>query len=141
MTTELPDLLTDPSSPPPAPASITYDRGRDLWDAVAGRYALRQDELVTLEHACRVVAICDNLAAALVGKELVVKGSMGQPAAHPLLGELRAHRSQLAALLKQLNLPDELTEAAEPGEVVPMTASDYARRAARARWDKHRSAR
>lgn len=133
------DLLTDPESPPAPPPTITGPRAAELWQAITSRYALRQDELILLEHAARLVAICDGLADALVGQELVVKGSMGQPAPHPLIGELRAHRSQLAALLKQLGLPDELTDAdtgQSGGDVVLMTASDYARKAARARWDK-----
>lgn len=137
--TDSPDLLTDPQAPPQPPPTVTGPRSRELWSAVVARYALRQDELIILEHAARLVAICDHLSSELVGEPLIVKGSMGQPAPHPLLGELRAHRSQLAALLKQLGLPDELTEAGgESGEVVPMTASDYARRASRARWDKHK---
>ena len=133
------ELLTDPESPPAPPPTVTHPRAVALWEAITSRYALRQDELILLEHAARLVAVCDGLAQALVGAELVVKGSMGQPAPHPLIGELRAHRSQLAALLRQLNLPDELVDAdtgQSGGEVVPMTASDYARRAARARWDK-----
>lgn len=141
---EAPALLTDPQSPPAPPPTVTNKaRSLALWEAVTARYALRQDELILLEHAARLVAIVDHLAEALAGEPLVVKGSTGQPAPHPLLGELRAHRSQLAALLKQLGLPDELTDADSGqggGEVVPMTASDYARRAARARWDKHRKA-
>lgn len=62
---------------------------------------------------------------------------MGQPAPHPLLGELRAHRSQLAALLKQLNLPDELTDA--DAEVLPLSpTSERARKAANARWSREK---
>lgn len=138
-----PHLLTDPQAPPPPPATVTGPRAVDFWSSVVARYALRQDELILLEHAARLVAIVDHLSQALHGEPLVVKGSMGQPAPHPLLGELRAHRSQLAAMLKQLGLPDELTDTDSGeggGDVVLMTASDLARKAARARWSKHRKA-
>jgi hypothetical protein len=46
-----------------------------------------------------------QLEAALPAR-LTVKGSRGQPVAHPLLGELRMHRVVLRALVKQLSLPD-----------------------------------
>lgn len=138
MMTETPDLLTDPQAPPPPPPTLAgKPRAVELWSAVVARYALRQDELILLEQAARLLAVCDHLAQALAGEPLIVKGSMGQPAPHPLLGELRAHRSQLAALLRQLHLPDELTDA--DAEVVPLSpTSERARRAASARWAREK---
>ncbi|WP_151524140.1 hypothetical protein [Serinicoccus kebangsaanensis] len=136
--TPMPDLLTDPEQPPPPPPTLAgKPRALDLWQAVTSRYALRADELVVLEQACRMLAVCDHLAEALAGQPLVVEGSMKQPAPHPLLPELRAHRSQLAALLRQLHLPDELAPAGEDGGNEGASVSELARKAARARWDKH----
>jgi hypothetical protein len=58
-----------------------------------------------------------------------VRGSQGQDVINPLISELRQHRSTLAALLRQLKLPDDSASAAE-------ARSTSARAAANARWSR-----
>lgn len=134
-TNEAPDLLSDTEHPPPAPAGLS-PRGADLWTAVVARYGLRVDELALLAEACRTLGAADYIAAELSGQPLIVKGSMGQPAPHPLLGELRAHRSLFAAMLRQLKLPDQI-EDETPRELSP--TSRRAQHAANARWSQERA--
>lgn len=105
--------------------------GRRLWREVVAGYELRPDELVLLERAARTLDDVRRLEDALDGAPLTVPGSMGQTRANPLLVELRGMRALLAALLKQLALPD-LGAGAQSDE---MTPTRKARKAARARWD------
>lgn len=102
-------------------------KARRLWNDITDYYDLRPDELRILEDACREVDLVERLESAMSKEELVVRGSMGQPVANGLLGELRAHRSILKGLLAQLKLPDE------PG-AGRISASTQARNAAQARW-------
>jgi len=119
--------------PQPAPPALG-PRGRKLWRAVAVfEYELRIDELILLESACRTFDDVERLRMALVGADLVVRGSAGQPAANPLLAELRQSRSLLAQHFRQLSLPD-LDGA---GTAVPKPKSAAHQRAARTRWAGH----
>lgn len=99
-----------------------------LWRAITAKYELRADELRVLEDACRESDLIDALAEEAAGAATVVKGSQGQPVINPLISEVRQHRSTLAALLRQLKLPDE----ADTSEA----RSTAARSAANARWSK-----
>ena len=116
-------------SKPRTPAGLGAG-GRRLWSAVVGPFDLRPDELRILDDACREVDLVDRLEEAVAAAPLVVEGSRGQEAPHPLIPELRAHRLVLARLLKQLGLPDE------PGiaKTKTMARSTSARKAAAARW-------
>lgn len=109
-------------------------RSRRLWDAVTGTYQLRADELVVLEDACREVDIVDRLERELDGADHVVKGSMGQPVANPLLAELRQHRAVVQRLLASLKLPDGPGEQGAGSSGGERSAS--ARAAAEARWKR-----
>lgn len=100
--------------------------GRRLWKDVTETYDLRADEFRVLEAACREVDLIDKLEKGMVGASLMVKGSMGQPVANPLISELRQHRVALKGLLGSLRLPDE--------EQRPQSTSSSARDAAQARW-------
>jgi hypothetical protein len=82
------------------------------------RQAVRTaDELDRLERAVRKLP------------ELTVRGSTGQPRAHPLLAEVRSHRLLLERLCGSLNLPDEdQVSGLRP-------AARHAQKAARARWN------
>ena len=111
----------------PAPAGLQAS-GEALWEDITALYDLRPDELRVLEAACREVDLIERLDEQLVGADLVVKGSQGQPVANPLVQELRQHRSALRACLKQLALPDE--DGAEKDR------STQAREAAAARWKR-----
>lgn len=124
--------MAGPSSEPNKPRQPAKlgPAGRRLWREVVERYELRPDEARLLTDACREADIIDRLEAALADASLVVKGSMGQLVASPLVSEVRQHRSVLARLLKALNLPDTPAEAERRHNAV----SEQARAAARARW-------
>jgi hypothetical protein len=90
----------------PVPAGLRA-QGRRLWRDVVGGYSLRADERRVLEDSCRLADVVSALERAMRGQPMVVKGSMGQDVLNPLLAEQRVHRLALAALLRQLKLPDE----------------------------------
>jgi phage terminase small subunit len=110
--------------PPPAKLGAKAKR---LWRDVADEYELRADELRVLEDICREVDLIEKLQKELdkPATQLIVRGSMGQPVANPLVQELRQHRSVVARLLAGLKLPDEEAAAER---------STSAREAANARW-------
>lgn len=116
-----------PSQPPGLAAA-----GRALWRAVVSAYVLRADEVALLAHACRTADLIAALQAELESAPVMVPGSQGQSRAHPLLTEVRGQRQLLAALLKQLGLPDTASADADDGR--PSAASAKARKAARSRW-------
>lgn len=117
----------------PAP-SFLNDAGRALWFEIVDQLA--EDGLVPdarekrlLRDAC---AEADQLAlieSALVGADLVVRGSQGQDVAHPLVGEARRCRTTIAALLGKIGLEAEASSAAG-------ARSANARSLANARWQK-----
>lgn len=111
---------------PPVPAGLD-ERAADLWTGVTCKYDLRVDELYVLEAACREVDLIDAMVIRQRSEDLIGVGSQGQPVAAPLVSELRQHRATLAALMRQLKLPDEDGRAAS-------SASEAARAAANARW-------
>jgi len=106
--------------------------GSGLWREVTSKYELRSDERVVLEKACRAVDRIAVMETALDGMDLIVKGSMGQPAVNPLVSEIRAHESQVAALLRSLKLPD--APEGGKGAEEPGSRSSAARAAAQSRW-------
>lgn len=114
----------------PAAPSGLGTKSKRLWSDITGKYELRADERRLLEDACREIDLVERLETEFRGADTMVKGSMGQLVASPLLQELRQHRQVVARLLGQLKLPDEDVE--RPVE----SASDKARRAANARWAK-----
>ena len=81
--------------------------GRALWDAIEKPYELRPDELRVLGAACREQDLIDKMQTVLDSDALMITGSMGQQVVHPLVSEIRQHRTVLAALLRSLKLPDE----------------------------------
>lgn len=105
--------------------------GRELWAEITASYVLRASERRVLADACREADLVDDLEAARKDAPLMVKGSMGQLVASPLISELRQHRAALNALLKSLKSP-LVDESASSAKV----ASESARAAARARWDR-----
>ena len=82
-------------------------QGLALWKAVVSVYDLRADELRILEAACREQTLLAKMQKKLDASDLVVSGSMGQLVPHPLLSEVRQHRTALRSLLAQLKLPDD----------------------------------
>ena len=82
--------------------------GRRLWVSVADRYVLTSAEVEMLGQACRTADELDRLERAVrVLPELTTTGSTGQLKPHPLLAEVRAHRTLLERLTTALSLPDE----------------------------------
>lgn len=106
------------------------DGGQSLWDSIVPAYELRPDEVRILIDACREADIIERLESELIDAELMVKGSMGQLVASPLVSEVRQHRATLAGLLGKLKIPDSPAGAARKRAVV----SQNAVKAARARW-------
>jgi hypothetical protein len=104
--------------------------GTELWTGVAERYDLRPDEVRILGDAAREADIIERLESESWDQPLMVKGSMGQLTASPLITELRMHRSTLSQLLYRLKLPDSPSQ----GERKKARVSEDARMAARARW-------
>ena len=108
--------------------------GRSLWRAVVDTYELRRDELLLLTEACRTADEAARLDEEARTAPLLVAGSAGQQRSNPLLAEARQTRALLAALLKQLALPDSPEDAAARQR----DTSARATTAARARWgDNH----
>ncbi len=106
--------------------------GSSLWTRIVGKYALRPDELVTLEDACRItdmIALLDETWAK-DGRPATATGSMGQLIIHPIIGEIRTQRMARNALWRQLKLPDLDEPAGESGAAKP----NQARAAANSRW-------
>jgi hypothetical protein len=82
-------------------------RGRRLWDETVAACAvlpLDPGERAILGEACRVCDEIERLVAGLADAPLTVAGSKGQPVAHPLIAEVRAHRTNLAVLIGRLDL-------------------------------------
>lgn len=119
---------------PAAPAGLGA-QGKTLWKSVVADFELTPAESRLLAQACRAADELDRLTAELDQAPTVVAGSMGQAKPNPLFAEVRHHRTQLAALLKQLDLIGAEDEADKN-----QTASVKAMRAARARWGQGRVA-
>lgn len=96
----------------PMPSGMSK-AGQALWRRVSSRYALRPDEAVVLEDACRTTDMIAALDAAWAddSRPMTARGSMGQLVIHPLIGELRTQRLARDAMLARLKLPDD--EAAD----------------------------
>lgn len=106
--------------------------GKSLWQSLAGdgKWEFRPDELRILADACGEADLIGTLEAGLAGQPLLVRGSQGQDVIHPIISELRQHRSTLKSLLGALKLPDE------GEEVSAGQRSSAARAAANARWSR-----
>jgi hypothetical protein len=108
------------------------EAGAALWSSVMGTWVLRPDEERVLEKACRTADDSARLDAEVAAGPLLVTGSMGQQRANPLLAEARATRALLAALLKQLALPDE--QASPTAKSGMRDTTSRAIKAAGVRW-------
>ncbi|MGW8438701.1 hypothetical protein ACWGKS_26425 [Nocardiopsis sp. NPDC055879] len=84
-----------------------------------------------------MLARADQLAAQVASDGLMIPGSAGQMVAHPLLSEeraLRTHADRVWAECLPLDAPDA------PDVATDDVVSAKARRAAEARWGRHRAA-
>lgn len=130
-------MTTEPRPPEvakPRPPARLSAAGRHIWREVVGAYELRSDELLLLEKVCRTADEAARLDEAVRDAPLLVAGSTGQPRAHPVFHEARQTRALLAALLKQLGLPND--PAGDQAATRAEQRSNKAMKAARARWDK-----
>ena len=98
------------TKPARAPKDLASE-GRSLWRAIALQVAedglkLDQRELKLLESACREQDMLSRIELALTTAPLTVKGAQSQLVAHPLIGEARRSRAQIASLLKAIGLDD-----------------------------------
>ena len=121
------------STKPARAAKNLAPEGRALWRAIALQVAedgleLDQRELKLLESACREQDMLARIEAALVDAPPTVKGAQSQMVSHPLIGEARRSRAQIASLLKAIGL-DDPSLAASSGRG-SRTTSTSARRAA-----------
>jgi hypothetical protein len=91
-----------------APAGLGT-AGRRLWRAAVAAFEFSGPELEVLRTLCTTV---DELARIETGlsetNSLIVRGSTGQPRAHPLLEEARRHRAIVARLVAALDLPEPM---------------------------------
>lgn len=120
------DKQAPPPPPPSAPEGLG-ERGKSLWRDVVEVFELRADELVVLRSACFAEQRVHGIREELSQMDILVRGSMGQLVANPLLTEVRAHEGHVAMLLAKLKLKDVGAGAAQG-------RSDGARAAAQARW-------
>jgi hypothetical protein len=104
-----------PTVKPPTvkPPTSLGDAGKVVWKAIASKYVLRPDELVTLEDVCVFSDEIADLTDEWVeqGRPRTTKGSMGQLVEHPHPKRLADLRMKRNALWRQLGLPDEAVEA------------------------------
>lgn len=82
-------------------------KARKFWVAAVSEFDFRIDELRVLEDACREMDLIDRMEKEQRGRPLIARGSQGQEVAAPLVQELRQHRTSLARLLSQLQIPDD----------------------------------
>ncbi|MFH8768272.1 hypothetical protein [Streptomyces sp. NPDC017958] len=123
------EVLEGDFHPAPEPPSGLGAQAAQLWQDIVEAQELRSDELRVLEDACREVDLIERMHIELQTAPLVVKGSMGQDVANPLVQELRQHRGLVARLLGSLKLRDEETEERDA-----QARQDQGRRAALTRW-------
>lgn len=102
----------------------------DLFETVAEeRPSLTGEDVASLVHACELTTTADRLDEVARRAEFVATGSTGQEILHPAVAESRQARAAAARILAALRPVD----GAEHG-----TPSERARRAANARWARHR---
>jgi len=115
---------------PPAPAGLSSG-GLKLWRAVLAAHDLQCHDLRILEDSCHEVDLIDRLSRELADSPSMVKGSMGQLVASPLVSEVRQHRATLNTLLRGLKLPADDSGAVNEAR----ERTEKALTAARAKWN------
>jgi hypothetical protein len=119
----------------PTPPKGLAKGGLILWRAIVRTGELRADHIRILQDACHEADLIDDLEQYLVGQPRTVRGSQGQEVIHPVIGELRQHRSVLSTLLRALDLPKIDSSGSEAAHDVREAAISLAR----ARWTRQAS--
>lgn len=134
----MPDADTEPARvPPPPPEDLASDGpGFELWTGITALYDLRVDELSVLEQAAFEAEMITDLRLALISEPRLLRGSQGQMVIHPIISELRQHRTVLVRLLSQLKLPDLDGDGPASLEAEAGVRSSQARAAANVRWTR-----
>ena len=74
-----------------------------FWDDIVAEYVLSPVKVALLGHICREVDLIERLQKDFDGlSSLETRGSIGQRVIHPVVSELRQHRSTLAGLLRRI---------------------------------------
>ncbi|MGD9754692.1 MAG: hypothetical protein AB7W59_27190 [Acidimicrobiia bacterium] len=121
--------MTSNEKRPRVPAGMG-PAGAKLWRSIVEAGDLDARSLALLGEACRIADLVAVLDAQVAADGAMVKGSNGQPRAHPALAESRHQRASMQRLL------GALTQAVDER---PLTAAQQrARRAAAARWAGNR---
>src|SRR5262245_6345281 len=92
---------------PIAPAGLSPE-ARRLWRRVVTRWELHQGELFVLSQACECLDALRRSEAIVAKEGQTFMDARGLPKAHPAALLARDLRSQLAKLVKQLKLEDEI---------------------------------
>lgn len=116
----------------PRPPESLSAAGKRFWRSVVSAYELSPAELEVLRQCCRLVDLIARADVELIDSELTVRGSTGQPRAHPLLASVDEMRRTLDGLARSLSLP-------MPNEIEGRRRSPSAQAAAQARWRARRS--
>src|SRR5690606_4877888 len=133
-------LMTDHEVPSP-PAGLG-PAGTQLWESVTAEYELGPAELRLLEDAAAEAHLIEAMQNAWqdLGRPMTALGSQKQVIAHPLLQELRQHRSALRQLILSMKLPQD-DDSEEDSLLIsaprkPMSRTESAKIAAAARWKR-----
>lgn len=106
------------------------EKANKVWRSTLEDFDLSEHEYPILEGACRELDLITELEKELKGAPLMVRGSMGQDVANPLLAEVRQHRAAYVGLIRSLKLPEGESSVGQT------PASRSAQNAANARWSR-----
>jgi P27 family predicted phage terminase small subunit len=111
-------VLPAPEAIPPPPEHLC-ETGRGHWDRIWRQAAawLSESDAGAAERYCWLFDWLDVMREAVVEQGLTVRGSTGQPTAHPLLARIEAANSELRLLEGRLGLDPSARSALGVAEV------------------------
>jgi hypothetical protein len=102
------------------------DSAKETFAAIEAEHAdLDAVSRATLSEACTLLAAADAMQARIDADGVIVVGSQGQPAAHPLISEVRMARVQALSALKALGIARGQSRSSQAGSAL-----------ASKRWDR-----
>jgi P27 family predicted phage terminase small subunit len=118
-------VLPAPEAVPPVPGYLCAT-GRAHWDRVWRQAAawLSESDAGAAERYCWLFDWLDVMREAVVEQGLTVRGSTGQPTAHPLLARIEAANAELRLLEGRLGLDPAARSALGVAEVRRVSALD-----------------